>query len=97
MGPQIRGPNPRIETLSQAHLAGKEQQSGEKMERAIRPEIPSASFRRVLRKSARTDSAGARFMAALSQWVERILAEGSQIVGDRGMPLEDFIHPLCAT
>src|SRR6267378_5312415 len=38
-------PLPGIQSLPKTHFAGKELQSGKKMERAIQPEIPSPSCR----------------------------------------------------
>jgi hypothetical protein len=51
----------------------------------------------VLRKSARTDLAGSKFLAALLQWTERILAEGRERASDQGIRLEKFTHPLGAS
>lgn len=59
--------------------------------------LPKLDFGiRVLRKSAVTDSAGTMFLAAFYLWVERVLADGAEILAERGVPLKEFTHPLCA-
>ena len=74
------GPNPWIETLSEGHSVGKEMQSGEKMETAMQPEIPSPSCgadeRMREHREAITRPKGETVARQLQRWELRIPTTG---------------------
>jgi HEXXH motif-containing protein len=57
--------------------------------------IPKLEFGlEVLRRHARTDLNGDRFMAGFGDWVGRVLADGYAVLADSGVPSATFVHPL---